>query len=71
MDYCRGLLMLKDWIELGAVPSSITVAGIKERPAQKYVGIIRKCSTADIEKYMKKDFEKTDDFRPQKPSTAA
>jgi len=58
MDYCRGLLMLKDWIELGTVPSTITVAGIKERSAQKYVGIVRKCSTADIEKYMEKDFEK-------------
>ena len=57
MDYCRGLKMLKDWIELGQVPSMIFVNGIKERPAQNYIGIQRDCATETLEKYMSEDFE--------------
>ena len=54
MDYCRGLKMLKDWIELGQVPSTIFVNGIKERPAQNYIGIQRDCATDTLENTCRK-----------------
>ena len=62
MDYERGLLMLKEYIETGSVASYVIIAGAVELKAQKYIGISRKCSIDDMPVNMKEDFETLDSF---------
>ncbi|EDY83599.1 Bacterial transcription activator, effector binding domain protein [Verrucomicrobiia bacterium DG1235] len=58
MDYDRGLLMLKDQIELGAVPSVLEFAGNELVPGCEYVGITSDCSMSEIGERMAEDLEK-------------
>jgi hypothetical protein len=56
MDYNRGLLMLKDLVELGAVPSEIELPGIQEQLGYHYVGIRQEASIDQIGPKMKAAF---------------
>ena len=58
MDYERGLSMLKDYIETGSVPSSLSMEGINNYEGCKYIGIKRGCDLSAIGTEMSKDFGK-------------
>lgn len=55
-DYRRGLTLLKDLIETGKTNSKIDFLGIQELEACEFIGIKRKCSTAEIGECMEEDF---------------
>jgi len=48
MDYQRGLNMLKDYLETGAVPSKLEFLGRQSFPGFRYVGVQANCSDEDI-----------------------
>jgi effector-binding domain-containing protein len=48
MDYQRGLLMLKDYLESGHVFSDTEVCGVVDVPSVDYVGVRRLCTTDTI-----------------------
>jgi effector-binding domain-containing protein len=62
MDYERGLLMLKDYIETGRVPSSLSMEGINNYIGCKYVGIKRSCDLSAIGTEMSNDFGKINEW---------
>ncbi len=47
-DYRRGLLMLKDYIETGSVPSTCEVKGITDRESIDYAGVTGHAPIAEI-----------------------
>lgn len=57
MDYTRGLTMLKDYIELGAVPFSITVDGFKERNSALFIGKHGQCTMEEVGQRVSADFQ--------------
>jgi len=57
MDYERGLLMLKDYIETGSVPSKLTFDGEKDFEGCNYIGITTSCSMEEMGPRMSKDLE--------------
>lgn len=57
MDYERGLLMLKEYLEVGSVASYVIIEGVVPMKDQKYIGIPKSCAIKDIGTVMKKDFE--------------
>ena len=58
MDYDRGLIMLKDYIEKGQVDAKIEFLGESNYAGCKYVGIKNECTIDNIGEVMKVDFEK-------------
>ena len=58
MDYQRGLLMLKDYVETGAVPSQLKFDGIRSYAGCTYVGIKAACSMETVGQKMADDFGK-------------
>jgi len=66
MDYERGLLMLKEYIETGSVASYVIIEGIVTMKAQKYVGIANVCSIEDMPRVMKHDYEDLYHFMKEK-----
>ncbi|MGB0579663.1 MAG: SRPBCC family protein [Limisphaerales bacterium] len=48
MDYERGLLMLKDYIETGSVPSRVEVVGEESFTGFKYIGVKKESATDAI-----------------------
>ena len=48
MDYERGLRMLKEYVETGAVKSRTALAGIVDAPGMEYVGVEARCAIAEI-----------------------
>lgn len=58
MDYDRGLLMLKDYIEEGFVNSQLTIKGIQNYKGCNYIGIKTSCSLDSIGDAMKSDYER-------------
>ena len=62
MDYTRGLLMLKDYLERGSVPTYSIIEGVMTLPEQRYIGISRTCSLDVMGDVMKKDLETLYDF---------
>ncbi|WPJ95709.1 SRPBCC family protein [Coraliomargarita algicola] len=62
MDYERGLAMLKDLAELGAVPSTIELLPGQTRESCRYVGLVRTCSLAEMPDCMKTDFGRLQAF---------
>ena len=62
MDYQRGLTMLKDFIELGSVPSKLDFIGQTSQTGFSYVGVKTSCAIADIGDRMKADFQKLQDW---------
>ena len=57
MDYTRGLTMLKDYIELGAVPFTITVDGFKERNTELFIGKHGQCTMEEVGQRVSADFQ--------------
>lgn len=57
MDYQRGLLMLKDYIETGSVPSKLTFKGIQPYAGCQYIGIKTMCTMDALAEKMAADFD--------------
>lgn len=58
MDYSRGLMMLKDYVENGKVHSSLNFKGIHEYAGCNYVGVSATCTMEALDKQMEEDFTK-------------
>lgn len=65
MDYDRGLLMLKDLMETGSVPSHLEFPG--REPSQRFVGvgIRRKASMDNIEQDMETHYKEVRKYYPE------
>jgi predicted transcriptional regulator YdeE len=57
MDYMRGLLMLKDYVETGTVASKVNLKGIQDLPHLNYIGKETQCTIDEIGPAMDKDFD--------------
>lgn len=57
MDYERGLLMLKDYVETGSVPSKLNFLGKSDYEGCLFVGKISTCRIEDMPETMKANFE--------------
>lgn len=57
-DYDRGLRMLKDYVETGAVPSKLDFKGIHQYTGNKYIGIKTTCTMDTLNTKMADDFGK-------------
>ena len=57
-DYDKGLMMLKSYVETGAVPSKLNFVGTSQFPGGKYVGVNTLCDMASVGPFMERDFEK-------------
>lgn len=55
-DFARGLGMLKEWLETGAVPSRLALKGTVDADGFHYLGIRRECATAEVGPAMAADF---------------
>lgn len=62
MDYDRGLLMLKDYIENGSVDVKLEFLGESNYSGCQYVGIKNECTIDNIGDVMAADWEKLWDF---------
>jgi predicted transcriptional regulator YdeE len=62
MDYDRGLLMLKDYIENGKVDAKLEFLGESEYEGCKFVGIKNECTIDNIKEVMSEDFKKLNEF---------
>lgn len=58
MDYERGLMMLKEYLETGDVASHVVILGEMEIEEQTYIGIPHQCSIDEMPSLMKQDFER-------------
>jgi predicted transcriptional regulator YdeE/uncharacterized protein YndB with AHSA1/START domain len=65
MDYERGLLMLKDYVETGAVPSKLEFKGISSFAGNKYIGVKSSCTTDTLSNKMSDDFKKLTEWATQ------
>ena len=57
MDYQRGLNMLKEWIETGAIASKTIVHGTERVTAFRMAGIANKCKIDDVSQSMDQAFD--------------
>jgi len=57
-DFDRGLLMLKDYLEMGQVNTDTEVQGIQSKAGFYYLGIEAESSIAEMPEMMSKDFER-------------
>lgn len=62
MDYERGLLMLKEYIEKGEVNSKLDFKGISNYEGCTYVGIQTTCKMNEMAQKMAEDFKKLEGF---------
>lgn len=62
MDYDRGLLMLKDYIEKGNIQVKLEFLGESEYEGCNFVGIKNECTIDDLKQVMQADFAKLADF---------
>lgn len=71
MDYRRGLMMLKDLVELGEIPSKLDFLGKVPTPyaGSRYVGIQSTASIADLGERMQADFGSLADWLEEKGIT--
>ena len=53
----RGLFMLKDFLELGSLPSRSQYVGVVDRPGFSYIGIRDTCDLVEMSTAMSRDFE--------------
>lgn len=58
MDYQRELLMLKDYIETGSVPSNINLKGNSIFEGCDFIGLRSRCNIDELENSMGDDFQK-------------
>lgn len=59
----RGLRMLKDFVELGSVPSRLEYLGESEFPECDYIGVTRKCAIGELMEWVQTDFQRLDKYR--------
>ncbi|GJM28999.1 MAG: transcriptional regulator [Cyclobacteriaceae bacterium] len=62
MDFDRGLNMLKEYVEDGAIKSKLEFVGKGRYPGCQYVGIKRTCSVPEVGSAMTKDFERLKNY---------
>ena len=62
MDYDRGLLMLKDYIEKGKVEAKLEFLGESQFEAIQFVGVKSECNMDTIGEVMSEDFKKIAEF---------
>jgi predicted transcriptional regulator YdeE len=62
MDYDRGLLMLKDYIEKGKVEAKLEFLGESEYAGCQFVGVKSECTIETIGEVMQADFQKLGKF---------
>lgn len=62
MDYDRGLLMLKDYLEKGKVEAKLEFLGEGLYPGCSYVGVKSECTLDNIGEVMEADFKKLATF---------
>ena len=62
MDYERGLIMLKDYVELGSVAGQMETEGERDYPGCKYVGVNTTCAMDQLGVEMEKDFATLNEF---------
>ena len=62
MDYDRGLLMLKDYIEKGQVDAKLEFLGESQFEGCNFVGVKSTCTIDNIGEVMEADFKKLTDF---------
>ena len=60
MDYQRGLRMLKEWIEKGAISSRVQIHGVEATEALHVLGVRAECALADIGPTMKEALSQAD-----------
>lgn len=58
MDYDRGLLMLKDYVQDGKVHSRLNFVGEHDYAGGNYVGLKRTCSLETMPHFMAEDFQR-------------
>jgi len=58
MDFQRGLFLLKDYVEDGAIHSKLTMKGKSMFPGCQYVGIRSSCAMNAVGESMRNDFDK-------------
>lgn len=68
MDYERGLLMLKDYLETGRVACQLSMQGKTEFSSATYLGVKRSCLRTDMINTMPEDFASLISFTEQYPS---
>ncbi len=62
MDYDRGLLMLKDYIENGSVGVKLEFLGESEYKGCNYLGVKNECTLDNIGEVMEADFKKLREY---------
>lgn len=62
MDYQRGLLMLKEYVETGEVNSQLGFKGVSDYEGCMYVGIQNTCRMPEIAQKMAEDFKTIENF---------
>ena len=62
MDYDRGLLMLKEYIETGKVDAKLEFLGESAYAGCNYIGVKSECTIDNIGEVMDADFKKINDF---------
>ena len=62
MDYDRGLLMLKDYVEKGHIDAKLEFLGESQFEGCQFVGIKSECTIDNIGEVMSEDFKKLADF---------
>jgi effector-binding domain-containing protein/uncharacterized protein YndB with AHSA1/START domain len=62
MDFQRGLLMLKDYVETGSVPCELTISERNQKPGFKYIGVKTICVINDLGNKMRSDFTRLTDY---------
>ncbi|MGJ8693518.1 MAG: SRPBCC family protein [Thalassotalea sp.] len=67
MDYERGLLMLKDYVETGQVHCQLTMQAEHQFAGGQYIGVNRSCKKAQLAQTMPEDFGKLMAFARQHP----
>jgi predicted transcriptional regulator YdeE len=71
MDYHRGLMMLKDYVETGAVTSRLDFKGIQPFAGSMYVGIKTTCTMDTLNSKMADDFGKLSAWAKQQANQIA
>ncbi len=62
LDYERGLLMLKDYCELGKVRTKLEFKGVENFEGCTFIGIRNSSSIAEMDKTMENDFMKLEQY---------
>jgi effector-binding domain-containing protein len=66
MDYQRGLLMLKDYVETGSVPSQLKISESNQYPGYRYIGIKTTCQFNELGQKMENDFTRLTKYLQEK-----